>query len=232
MPASDIYMDADVSNEMEYIVNKYGDGDFAFSAFPKVLFIELIKINQLHYDNHQSLPNSESLILSLESYAILQRVLSFSPISRASSEPPRLTYDWLLLGSIYQAAVIMYCAHSLREPLSLLPDSLSSLVSTHCTTYHELLHELLGEAVQVPRFKTFLFWPLVVLGAVARDTAARSLVESSLDDMSSFMGTSVPLVAKRALNRHWSSATEGWEGCFDQPYGFVTSLTLDKKSLD
>lgn len=126
----------------------------------------------------------------------------------------------------------MYCAHSLREPLSLLPKSLSSLVLNHCTTYHDLLHELLREAVQVPRFKTFLFWPLVVFGAITRDAVARSLVENSLDDMSSFMGTSVPLVAKMALNRHWACAAQGWDDCFNQPYGFVTSLTLDKKSLD
>lgn len=225
-------MDSDVSNDVKYIVDNYGDGDFAFSVFPTVLFIELIKINQLRFDSHQTLAKSESLNLSFEAYAILKRVLCFSPVSWASSKPPRLTYDWLLLSSIYQAAVIMYCAHSLRELLSLLPESLSSLVLTHCTTYHDLLHDLLREAVQVPRFKTFLFWPLVVFGAVTRDTATRSLTENSLDEMSSFMGTTVPLVAKKALSRHWASAAQRWDDCFNQPYGFVTSLTLDKKSLD
>lgn len=86
-------MDADVSNEMKYIGDNYGNGDFAFSVFPTVLFIELIKINQLRFDSHESLAKSESSNLSFEAYAILKRVLSFSPISWASSKPPRLTYD-------------------------------------------------------------------------------------------------------------------------------------------
>ena len=79
---------------------------------------------------------------------------------------------------------------------------------------------------------TFLFWPLLVLGATTLDTTARSLVEVSLDEISSFMGASVPLVATEALRKHWASATERWDDCFNQPYGFVTSLTLDKKGLD
>jgi hypothetical protein len=215
--------------DIEYILTKYAGTNFSFSTFPTPLFAELIRVNHLRVEALKPDAAAET-DLTYEAYKIIGRIDGFIPENWVQSKPSSHE-DWLVIGTVYQAAVTLYSICSLQS-LSVIP--MSNFMSERRATQRQLLHVLLYKALLCPKFKNHLFWPLVVLGmeAVNGDDALRAFVREQLAEQSRWMGTSVPLVAKDAVERFWSSGKTKWEDCFDKPYGFVSNLTLDKSKLN
>lgn len=223
-PASDLAMTASHFNELDFILEQYSRGIFPFQMCPPPLFAEMIKINHLRMlatkDEH---PGVEAL--SQEAYGILSCIDSFSPEQWAEPKPASKG-EWILVGSVYRAAVTLYCISSLQS-LSVLP--LSRSMRAQRTTDAQLLQELLNEALSSPRIKRFMLWPLVVLGveAVNGGLEMRDFVEKQLPELSRHVGTYAPLMAKGVLERFWASGETSWDACFHRPYAFATQIAVD-----
>ncbi|KFY13971.1 hypothetical protein V492_02933 [Pseudogymnoascus sp. VKM F-4246] len=215
-PVHEVFMGGSQLRDLEFILTKYAGTNFSFSTFPTPLFAELIRVNHLRVK--ASKPDAaEEANLICEAYEIIGRIDGFVPENWAQSKPSSHE-DWLVIGTVYHAAVTLYSICSLQS-LSMIP--MSNFMNERRTTQRQLLYVLLYKALLWPKFKTHLFWPLVVLGmeAVNGDDTLRAFVQEQLAEQSRWMGTSVPLVAKDAVERFWLSGKTQWEDCFDKPYG-------------
>jgi hypothetical protein len=214
--------------EINFILEKVGDGLFAFQMCPKPLFAEIIKINHLRVRASKQKPAGLENLLE-EAYGILSRVHTFSSEQWSESKPSSKE-DWMTVGNVYQAAVAIYCILSLQS-LSVLP--LTPLLRAICTTHGQLLQALLGEALSSPKIKRFLLWPLVVLGveAVNGGPVMRAFVREQLPEMSRHIGSYVPLTAKGVLEKFWASGKMCWDACFDRPYTLATQIAVDLSQL-
>lgn len=223
-PASDIAMAGPHLDELDFILEWCAGRVTPFQSCPPPLFAEIVKINHLRMRaaKHESATVGE---LSQEAQDILSRIHAFLPEQWAGTKFSSRG-DWTLLGNIHQAAVELYCISSLQD-LSLLP--LTSSLRARCVINGQLLQVLLNEALSTPRIKIFLIWPVIVLGveAVHGDRAMRLFVGTQLLNMSRFIGTYVPLTAKRVLQEFWTSGKKGWDSCFDRPYAFTTQIAVD-----
>ncbi|KFX97817.1 hypothetical protein V490_02608 [Pseudogymnoascus sp. VKM F-3557] len=215
-PVHEVFMGSSQLKDIEYILTKYAGTNFSFSTFPTPLFAELIRVNHLRVEALKP-DAAEQTDLTCEAYEIIGRIDGFIPEDWVQSKPSSHE-DWLVIGTVYQAAVTLYSICSLQS-LSVIP--MSNFMSERRATQRQLLHVLLYKALLCPKFKNHLFWPLVVLGmeAVNGDDALRAFVREQLAEQSRWMGTSVPLVAKDVVERFWSSGKTKWEDCFDKPYG-------------
>lgn len=175
--------------------------------------------------NELRLKASSSLLLydishdsTLEAHDFLARIEAFSPEDWA--QPGQFYEEWLLIGTIYQASVAIYCTMSLQS-LTILPNTLE--MNTMRDIHADRLHEALRKAMVTPRLVKFLAWPLVVAGVVSgyRGEGAKNFVERSLTELSRIQGTSSPLKARAVLRRYWQKKQPGWDECFDRPYVFV-----------
>lgn len=212
-------------DELDFILERYGGGVFAFYMWPPPLFAEIIKINHLRMRTARHEPTTKVEDASQEAYGILSRIQEFCP-ERWAEPKPSSKEDWMLLGNTYRAAVALYCISSLQS-LSVLP--LDSSLRALRTTLGQHLQLLLNEALSSPRIKMFMLWPLFVLGmeAVNGGAAMRAFVEKQLPEMSRHAGTYVPLTAKGVLERFWASGGTRWDACFDRPYAFVAQIAVD-----
>jgi Fungal specific transcription factor domain len=225
-PASDLAMTSLHVDELDFILEQYGGGIFPFQMCPPPVFAEIIKINHLRM-RATKLTGAEDL--SQEAYGIQSRINGFSPEQWAESKPSSKE-DWVLLGNAYQTAAVLYCISSLQS-LSVLP--LTSSLRARRTTYGQLLHALLNEALLSPRIKRFMLWPLIVLGmeAVNGGAAMRAFVERQLIEMSRYLGIYMPLMAKGVFERFWASGETSWDVCFDRPYIFATQIAANMKRI-
>ena len=182
----------------------------------------MIKINNLRMEGCQSEVSTE---LSEEASSILDQIDSFSP-ERWAEQKPRGHQDWELMGRIYQNAVSIYCISSCQS-LRILP--LSERLKDKLTRHGQVLHTLLSQAVSVAKTQRLVIWPLVVLGvqAVNGGVAQRTFAAKQLQEMSRYVGTTVPLVAKGFLEKFWASGETRWDACFDRPYAFATQIAVD-----
>ena len=215
-------------HELDFVLEQYGDTISPFQMCPLPLFAEIIKINHLRMRAMEH-ASTEARDISQEGYKILSRIHGFSPEELAQSKPASKE-DWILLGSIYQAAVALYCISSLQ---SLAAFPATSSLRARCAAHGLVLQELLNEALSSPRIKRFMLWPLVVLGveAVHSDASMRAFVEKQLPEMSRHIGTYVPLMAKSVLESFWASGETHWDACFDRPYAFVTQIAVDVSNI-
>lgn len=225
VPGSHILLTASHIRDLHYIINQYGHADFAFGAFSTALFSALIQINHLRLRASRAGP-TRTQTLTQEAFAVLQHIIDFSPETWASSKSCSRT-DWLILGKVYRAAVVLYCICSLQS-LGVLPES-PSLMATR-ETHRQVLHALLSERMKHARFTLFVFWPTLVLGAEG-GPQRRGFVHQQMDRVSFHMGTSMPLVAKAVLDDFWASGKTGWEDCFDREYGFLAALTVERSKV-
>lgn len=214
--------------DLDIIVNHYGQRVFSFQMCPPKLFAELIKINHLRMRATES-GHAESECHTQEARNILDRIHIFSPKEWSESKPCSRE-GWMLVGNIYQAAVSLYCILSLQS-LSVLP--LTSEMSTQCAEHGRLLQMQLNSAMSSPGTRYSMIWPLVLLGVQAAngDTAMRAFVAEKLPELSYHIGSNVPTVAKEALERFWASGETRWDACFDRPYAFVTQIAVDMSQL-
>ncbi|KAH8805517.1 C6 zinc finger domain-containing protein [Xylogone sp. PMI_703] len=223
-PASNLAMTSSHVDELDFLVEQFGSATFSFQLCPPLLFTEIIKINHLRMRAAKG-QLSEANDLFQEGYGILSRIHGFSPEQWAESKPLSKG-DWMLIGYIYQSTVALYCISSLQS-VSILP--LDSHLRTRCAAHGRLLQALLNEAVPSPKVNRIMLWPLVVLGmeAVNGGAAMRNFVRKQLPELSREIGTYMPLIAKRVLERFWASGEARWDACFDRPYVFAAQIAVD-----
>jgi hypothetical protein len=215
--------------DLETLFKHYGDLQFSFQMCPSVLFVEIVRINCLRMQAaHETILGCA---LRREALSILDRIRNLSLRTWVQSKT-QAKEDWELLGSIYHTAVTLYCASSLQSLLAATLDTKSeSILLWQDSAF--LLQTLLGRALTSPRIRTFLLWPLVVLGVAVERTQLemREWVAEKLTEMSCFGGTSAPLTAKFILESYWASGKSGWDVCFETPLVPVMQLAVDISQL-
>ncbi|KAL4895286.1 hypothetical protein BDV59DRAFT_173596 [Aspergillus ambiguus] len=206
------------NRDFNLIERIYCYGSFPGILCPPHLFVQIARVNQFRY-------NTGVLSIIEDStrdaaYRLLEDIEGFSPTEWAKSSFCNQD-DWLLVGGIYQSAVIIYCIASLQS-LSVLP-STSQLDATRAAHGHSLL-SLLEKSLLMPQMKKCMLWPLVVAGMeMERGTASsRQFVSNKLDFMSRDLGTPIAKLAKAVLWTFWAGGKDSWDECFSQPYAFVT----------
>lgn len=219
--------DSHVEN-LDIIVNHYGQRLFSFQMCPPPLLAEIVKVSYLRMRAMEGKHN-ENTCYSQEARDIVDRIQGFSSKEWSDSKPCSKE-AWMLVGNIYQAAVSLYCILSLQS-LSILP--LSSELMAHCAKHGRNLWMQLDLAMSTPRTRYSMIWPLVLLGVHAANdvTPMRSFVSEKLPELSYHVGSNVPMVAKAVLERFWVSGQTRWDACFDRPYAFVTQLAVDMSQV-
>lgn len=201
-----------------------------FQMCPPPLFAEIIKINHLRARAAAEAPPepSQPHKLSGEGYQLLAGINLFSPNHWAQSKPSSSKKDWVLIASIYHAAVVVYCISSLRS-LAVFPRAGNALLDSQRATHAPGLRDLLVRGLAVQSVRRFTLWPLVVLGVEATSSDMQAFVAEHLEALSQDVGTYVPLAAKGALGRFWERGGEGgWDGCFgERAYAFTTQIAVD-----
>lgn len=211
------------------LTKQYGSAVVPFQGCPPQLFVEIVKINHVRMRASRYGDTARVDTLSPEAHEILDNVYGFSAELWAKSKPLS-TEDWMLIGSVYQAGVALYCIMSLQS-LSVLPASVE--LRAQCATYGQLLKMLLGKGLSSPKTKRFMVWPLVLLGveAVHGDAVTRAFVAKQLTELSCSIGIYLPLLAKDVLETFWASGETRWDACFARPYVFTSQIAVDTSSL-
>lgn len=152
-----------------------------------------------------------------EAYNILDDIQAFSPNEWAKE--PHFD-EWVLVGTIYKAAVAIYCIMSLQS-LNVLPCS-PEMEDMRCAFGDGLL-EGLRIGVKSSRIIQFILWPTIVAGAEAahRSRECQNCIRERLQDISRSIGSSSPLKARTVLEHFWERKASSWDECFDHPYMFV-----------
>lgn len=228
-PASNLTMAGSHIQDLDIIVNHYGGKVFSFQMCPPNLFAEIIRINHLRMRAVEG-KHAEAGCHFQEARNILDRIQVFSPREWSESKPCA-PEAWMLVGSIYQAAVSLYCILSLQS-LSVLPSSVELMAQ--CTEHGRKLWGQLDVALSSPITRYSMIWPLVVLGVQAvNDQVAPmcAFVSEKLPELSYHGGSNVPMVAKAVLERFWASGETRWDACFDDPHAFVSQLAVDMSQV-
>lgn len=228
-PASDLDLVPAHLEELNSVIENYGNRLFAFQGLSTPLFAEIIKINYLRMRAAKHMPvGAEDL--TYEAYEILHRIESFSPEQWTESKPSSKREKWMLLGKVHRAAVALFCIHSLQS-VSVLPHI--PLYRGICAAHGRYLHTLLKQAVSSPPTRRFMLWPLIVLGveAVNGAVAMRSFVQWQLPELSRDTGILAPLTAKDVLEKFWDSGETDWDSCFDRPYAFMMEPAVEVSKL-
>lgn len=227
-PAPKLTMAASHIEDLDTIVNHYGQRLFSFQMCPPALFAEIIKINHLRVRATEG-GHVDANSHSQEARSILDRIQNFSP-KEWSETKPCSREGWMLIGNIYQAAVSLYCILSLQSQ-SVLP--LTPELSAQCAGFGRLLQVQLSSAMSSPGTRYSMIWPLVLLGVQAASDGPqmRAFVSEKLPELSYHIGSNVPTVAKAVLERFWASGETRWDACFDRPYAFVTQIAVDMSQL-
>ncbi|KAL0930897.1 uncharacterized protein CTRU02_213632 [Colletotrichum truncatum] len=228
-PVSDLSMTGVQLDATEAIMEHFAISASPFHMCPLQLYGEIIRINHLR----ARVLIAKASDITSEADEILERIHDFSPEKWAKSKPqftPSSTEDWMLLGSVHQSAVAIYCILSLQS-ISVFPTS--QALRARCVAHRQILQTLLQRALPCPKMKRFIIWPLVLLGveAVHAGTEVRNFVAKHLPQLSRDLGTSVPLTAKYVLERFWGSGETRWDMCFDRPYVFTAQLAVDTSRL-
>ncbi|KAH6659317.1 fungal-specific transcription factor domain-containing protein [Truncatella angustata] len=223
-PATDLFLTNSRMEEFDTALEQYNDFLFVFQMCPPFLFSEITNINRLRlqatkleFITRNELYNKATMILA--------RVNEFCPEKWGRTKPSRIE-DWVLMASIYQLAVALYCILSLQS-VSVLPSN--DPLRIFCAATGHTLLSLLEEGLASRRINRFLLWPLVVLGVEAKhdNPAMRTFVAKQLPQMSRRAGVYAPLTALALLERFWASHVTGWDACFDRPYAFTLQVAVD-----
>ncbi|KAK0643770.1 C6 zinc finger domain-containing protein [Cercophora newfieldiana] len=228
-PASDLSIACWRPDELNFVVESYSAEANLCQTCPPPLFVELIRINALRTQAARQ-EEGDSYELAKEAYEILARVDSFCLQQWVNSKPSSSKNDWLLLGTIHQIAVALYCIRSLQS-VSVLPNS--GALGGSSTMLGARLHSLLLRAVPSPRTRPSVLWPLVVLGVEAFDGgfAMRGFVEDSLSEMSYHIGSHAPNVASAVLKAFWEGDDWRWDACFSRPNIFLARTAVDTSGI-
>ncbi|KAI8938311.1 hypothetical protein NX059_005963 [Plenodomus lindquistii] len=189
---------------------------FPYTLCPPEIFTAILKINELRAKASPQRLQSDGSEFELipEAQDVLDSILTF----RADDWAQRGAHysDWHIIGTMYQAAVAVYCIMSLQS-LAVLPRTLE--MNAIRVEYGDILFGSLLRGSGIPRIAKFLAWPLIVAGVEAayRGEGIKNWIEATLEHLSRSLGTSSPLKARTVLRRYWKKGEPGWEECFDRP---------------
>lgn len=192
---------------------------FPYTLCPTVLFSSLMRVNHLRACASGALFAGEmDPSHSLEAHDLLSSIEAFSPEDWA--QPGEHYDEWLLIGSIYQCSLALYCTMAFQS-LTIFGDTLE--MNAMRSIHGDHLLSSLRRALTMPRLVNFMMWPLTVLGVEAgyRDGATRYWIGKQLTELARHLGTSGPLKSHAVLRRYWQKEQPGWEECFDRPYVFI-----------
>ncbi|KAH7409786.1 fungal-specific transcription factor domain-containing protein [Phaeosphaeria sp. MPI-PUGE-AT-0046c] len=192
---------------------------FPYMLCPPALFFDIMRISQLRQKASEVLFSGEmDTTHTLEAHDLLTRIEAFSPEDWA--QPGEHYDEWLLIGTIYQSAISIYCTMAFQS-LTLFPSTIEMISMRK--VHGDLLLEGLRAGMKSPRLINFMMWPLTVAGVEAgfRDQATRYWIAAQLGDLSRHLGTSGPLKSQAVLQRYWKKEEPGWDECFDRPYVFI-----------
>jgi hypothetical protein len=184
---------------------------------PPELFYNIIHVNCLR-SKAVKLANFEDNTSQVEdAYRLLADIQAFSPSVWAEA---RYFDDWVLVGTIYQSAVALYCIMAMQS-LKIFPYSVE--MEAMRTVLGDCLLTGLKMGIKSPKVRNFILWPTVVAGVEAanRDEQDRDCIRKSLLVISRGIGSYGPLKARVALDEFWARSCYGWDECFDRPYMFV-----------
>ena len=193
---------------------------FPYLLCPPELFFELIRINYLRSKVSASLILGEiDPRYTLEAEELLARLEAFKPQDWA--QPGKHYEEWLLIGTMYQDALAIYCIISMQA-LAVFPNAVA--MNARRRSHGDRLLESLRAALDYPRVRRFFVWPIVVAGVEAayRGEGTRVWIERLLIDTARYIGTYSPLTAASVLRKYWDKKQWGWDECFDRPYIFIT----------
>ncbi|KAL2136158.1 hypothetical protein VTI74DRAFT_5211 [Chaetomium olivicolor] len=184
-------------------------------ACPPELFTELVHINDL-----RAQPPSPDTTRS--AHAILSRLESFSP-EDWSAKHRNHQEEWLLLSRAFHSSVTLYALLSLQSSAA-LPSSASPELDLLRARHARRLFSLLGNAMDTPKVRKRMTWPLIVAGVEAARASreVQRYVGERLAEMGREQGCAPPLVARAILEKFWDRGGEGgWEGCFGEVWALV-----------
>jgi hypothetical protein len=214
-PDGQINLTASLSQLPPFIAEIY-DRIFPHVLCPPSLFQDIIGINHLRYRTKNFCIGVGSA--RAEAEELLTRIDDFSPEDWA--QPNSFHSEWLLIGTIFQSSVAVYCISSLQS-LSILPTT--PYYDTIKASHGDRMLLSLKAALLSRRARKFMLWPLVVAGVVAmdKDIWGKDWVAEQLTKLSRDIGSSSPLKARAALESYWKKGKKGWDDCWDQPNAFV-----------
>lgn len=214
-PDTQIHLTTPHSQLSPFIAESY-DLIFPHICCPPSLFQDIISINYLRSQIRNLSIGEDSA--RAEAEELLRRIEAFSPEDWA--QPNSFHSEWLLIGTIFQSSVAIYCITSLQS-LSILP--IAPYLDAIRASHGDRLLLSLKAAVLSRQARKFLLWPLVVAGIVVmdKDIWEKSWVEEQLVELSRDNGSSTPLKARTVLESYWKKGKKGWDVCWDEPYAFV-----------
>lgn len=204
--------------ELLELLNDMHDDLLPYCLCPASLFQDVVCINHLRAQLAKgAVSTTAGQLVALE---LLMRIDSFSPDEWAKTREDGFQQEFVVVGEVYQAAVILYCIMSLQGASLLHP---TPQLHAMRSAYTGRLFDKLDEAFVTPRAIYFMMFPTVVAGVVATDQgpSRRAWAEHKLEQLSSNIGTCSSLLAIAALRKFWASGKESWEECFDKAYAFA-----------
>jgi hypothetical protein len=214
-PGSQINLTAPLSQLPPFITEIY-DRIFPHVCCPPSLFQDIISINHLRFQIKNFCIGADSA--RAEAEKLLTRIDGFSPEDWA--QPNSFHSEWLIIGTIFQSSVAVYCISSLQS-LSILPTT-PNFEAIRASHGDRMLLSL-KVALLSQHARKFMLWPLVVAGVVAMEKHIweKDWVVGQLTKLSRDNGSSLPLKAKVVLEAYWKKGKKGWDNCWDQPHAFI-----------
>ncbi|CAG8082358.1 unnamed protein product [Penicillium salamii] len=230
-PASDLLVETLPLQQLYSIIDQFGGNGYAFQMCPPPLFLDIIKINHIR-SRASKVDTTQDDTLQKEASQILSQVYGF-PGEEWASANDKHDDENLLLISIFQSAVALYCMSSLQSVGVLPPDPrLKSNRYMETRILYELLNKALNPLPSAGSNGYFL-WPLVVLGVQAIGACGnlRTFVRENLVNLSASSGTHGPLAACQVLETFWASGKTEWDDCFRESTMLTTILTVNRGQL-
>lgn len=213
-PHDDFFHVTHTPETLQLVATYYTESYFPSVAIPPPLFTEIILINDLR-------PQPPSPETTLAATALLARIESFSPSTWSAARPPAFQDDWLLLSTIFHAAVALYAILSLQSSGALADDAPELELAR--ARHARALFASLETAMATPRVKRRMTWPLVVAGVEAARAGreVQRYIGDRLREMSRDHGSAPPLVARGVLERFWGAGGGRWDECFREPLALI-----------
>ncbi|KAL7947389.1 hypothetical protein V8C42DRAFT_317643 [Trichoderma barbatum] len=199
------------------LYNLYKANIYTPFSCPPNLFLDILYINRLRL----RLPTTSAVysmpLIQVTVCDVVKHIHEFSAFDRIQSSAFPKADDFLLLSSIYQAAVALYA--TLALPCSLgfhVAESCQDLKQKYRAKLFVSLRMAMGSSIRIHT----IYWPVVVAGVAASSGTIEEqmLVEEYLNiGAKNPYSDSGSLKALAILRRAWASGKTEWDDCFSEP---------------
>ncbi|KAL0935476.1 C6 zinc finger domain-containing protein [Colletotrichum truncatum] len=202
----------------------YSIGYYPQLPCPVDLFIDIIQINRLRSLAINQRPEDTMRRIQSEAETLLKKMLQFSFtewINTMEVEGKALFNEYLMMGKIYQSAVVLFGVSSLQSARAIpLSEEWMVVKNSHI----ERLFSLLKKSTASQALRMCTTWPMIVAGfeAKAGSPSMRAFILGHMEEDSRQLGIYLPVAAKGVLERFYASAGEAWDDCFDSPNALFT----------